>query len=131
MYNRALDMLRHAGGDADLELRLRNNLALCYFRGREWTACIAMCDAVLEKSPQCVKALYRRGLAMIESDWIVRGLSDVREARKLAPNDDFIRKELERIEGETRKVLLKRRDQFAEVYSCKPQSSIYSEPIPN
>lgn len=123
-------MLRLAGGDADLELRLRNNLALCYFRAREWAPCVAMCDAVLEKNPQCAKAFYRRGLATVELDWIVRGLADLRHARKLAPEDDVIRKELNRIEGESKRVLLKRRDQFAETYSCKPQSSIYSEPIP-
>lgn len=130
VYNRALDAVRSAGGDVDMETRLRNNLALCALRTAEWTAAIVQCDAVLEISPGNAKALYRRALAEVEMDMFVRGLNDLREAHRFCPEDKIIKKELDRVEEESKKTLQKRRQLFAETYNFMPQSSVFSKVIP-
>lgn len=129
-YNRALDAVRLAGGDPSLQIKLRNNLALCALRTAEWTAAIVQCDAVLEVDPRNGKALYRRALANVELDMFVRALQDLRTAHALCPHDPVVKKELDRVDMESKKTLQKRRQQFAETYNSMPQSPIFASVIP-
>lgn len=130
IYHRALDFLRRAGGDVEFEARVRNNLALCALRKREWSTAIVYCDAVLAIAPGNGKALYRRALALVELDMFVRALVDLREAHRLCPHDATVKKELDRVEVESRKTMETRRKQFAEVYNVMPQSSVFKDVIP-
>lgn len=130
MYNRALDAVRLAGGDAHMQVRLRNNLALCALRTSEWTAAVVQCDAVLEIDPRNGKALYRRALAEVEMDMFVRALSDMRKAAELCPEDAVVRATLKRLESECRKTLEKRKGLFAQTYNYMPTSKVFAQVIP-
>lgn len=130
VYNRALDAVRLAGGDVDAEIRLRNNLALCALRTAEWTAAIVQCDAVLAIDRRNGKALYRRALAEVEMDMFVRGLSDMRMAAQVCPDDAVVQNALKSLEAECRKTLEKRKGLFAETYNYMPKSKIFQQVIP-
>ena len=52
----------------ELKLTLYNNLAGCQVKRSNWEYVIDLCNSVLEKDPDNVKALYRRGWARLECE---------------------------------------------------------------
>lgn len=67
---------------------LRLNSALCYLKLQDYPNVIAMCDPVLNRDPNSVKALYRRGVAKRELGNVLEGAKDLKLATLLASETD-------------------------------------------
>lgn len=129
LYHKALHYNEIGENSNDFQVRVRLNLALCFLRMYEWTACIAQCDAVLALDKNSAKAYFRHAQASIELGFYVRAISDLEAAHKLCPNDLLIHKELIRVRSEAKKTTLKRRQEFAEIYNVMPESPIFSDAL--
>ena len=57
----------------------------------EWAAAAAVCSSVLEREPQNVKALFRRGSALAKNGDHAAGRADLLAASKLDPKSKEIR----------------------------------------
>ncbi|KAM4697085.1 FK506-binding protein-like [Rhinophrynus dorsalis] len=101
-YSRALRLLVCTPGEAEAErVTLLTNMAACDLKKGRLRKAEERCTRALEKEPQHIKALYRRGVARAGmSDWKgARG--DFEELLRLDPGNKEARKELGRVrEGE-------------------------------
>lgn len=66
-YSSGVDIVPSSEDELCTELRLRllNNQAVCALKTDRWSLCVKACDAVLRENPRHLKALYRKGSALM------------------------------------------------------------------
>jgi len=87
------------GGDAgkDLEekdkllIQLYNNIAGCHLSRKNWESAIEVCDSAVMRDPLNVKALYRRGIALMEIEEYERAQADFSLALDTNPSNDAVK----------------------------------------
>jgi histone-lysine N-methyltransferase SETD3 len=97
-----------AGGAASFERELRLslwlNLGASNLKLEQFESAVKSCDAALELDPKHVKALYRRGCALMGLDAWAEAKANFRTALELDPNNKGVRRELreamEQIKGQ-------------------------------
>ena len=67
------------------------NQSQCWLKLKAWEPAEQSCSAVLEIEPQSAKALYRRGLARIETHFYDEAKEDLKQACALEPKSKEIR----------------------------------------
>lgn len=72
------------------------NLALCLINIKKYAEAIETCSSLLRKFPSNAKALFRRGLARLETKTYEEALVDLRAAETLEPSDLNIKKSIAR-----------------------------------
>jgi len=77
---------------------LQLNCAQAKLRLQRWRSAGSLCDAVLKRDADNVKAHYRRGLARAELADLAGAADDLRRASVLSPTDAGARKELDRVD---------------------------------
>eukprot|EP00931_Biecheleriopsis_adriatica_P117115 TRINITY_DN92664_c0_g1_i1.p1 TRINITY_DN92664_c0_g1~~TRINITY_DN92664_c0_g1_i1.p1 ORF type:complete len:579 (+),score=192.71 TRINITY_DN92664_c0_g1_i1:152-1738(+) len=100
VYEKALENIKSYDGDdiSQLRLSLLLNSAMCHLKQKDYKKTVSTCDEALQINSKSVKALFRRGLARIESGLLAEGVGDVRLAAKLSPDDKTIADELAKVE---------------------------------
>ena len=76
---------------AALRLSCQLNEAQMCLKREEWAAAAAVCTSVLEREPENVKALFRRGTARAKSAEYAAARADLLAASKLDPKSKEIR----------------------------------------
>ena len=74
-----------------LRLSCQLNEAQMCLKREEWAAAAAVCTSVLEREPENVKALFRRGTARAKSAEYAAARADLLAASKLDPKSKEIR----------------------------------------
>ncbi|CAJ0951163.1 unnamed protein product [Ranitomeya imitator] len=94
-YTRALRLLVCTPGDAEEEkVALLSNLAACDLKKGRLREAEVRCTRVLDKDPDHLKALYRRGMARAGmSDWM-GARADLEKVMKLDPENKEARREI-------------------------------------
>ena len=99
----------------ELRLKLYNNMAECHLRRKNYEHVITLCSKVLLKSPNNVKALYRRGIAYGNLKDFEKAVNDLKIVIALEPRNlkaqehykdfsDKLRKSIEGYESIVRKM---------------------------
>ena len=79
----------------DLRLTCYSNLAACQFQFRNFAHVVSLASRVLERQPDNVKLLYRRGVARLETkDDLDGAKADLVEAHRLDPSNRAINEKL-------------------------------------
>eukprot|EP00937_MAST-01D_sp_MAST-1D-sp2_P006707 g6707.t1 len=81
-------------GDADLQVKLLLNVALCQQKLEKWGPAETAASAALAIAPDTPKALFRRGLARAHLGKLDSAKADLVSAAKLEPQSKEIRREL-------------------------------------
>ena len=92
-YNFEL-MDKHREQIDQIRTPLRLNAAACLLKLKKPKRVIDYCDKVLEQEKTNVKALYRRAKAHEMSGNLDAALKDLQDAKKVAPSDDEVSREL-------------------------------------
>ncbi|XP_073404874.1 FK506-binding protein-like [Dendrobates tinctorius] len=97
-YTRALRLLVCTPGDAEEEtIALLSNLAACDLKKGRLCEAEVRCTRVLDKDPNHLKALYRRGMARAGmSDWM-GARADLEKLLKLDPGNKEARREIVKV----------------------------------
>jgi histone-lysine N-methyltransferase SETD3 len=97
-YMQAIQFVDDVGaGEHELRLSLWLNLAASNLKLEQFDSAVKSCDAALELEPKNVKALYRRGCALMGLDEWTEAKSNFRTALELDPNNKGIRTELRKL----------------------------------
>merc|ERR1712154_192969 len=98
-YNKALDWIDVDFSDqalaekkTELEVSANNNLALIYIKLKDWSAAIEKSSKVLEKDPNNLKGLMRRGQARLKEGFLDLSKKDLKRAQALDKNNSYIKK---------------------------------------
>ncbi|CAL8111520.1 unnamed protein product [Orchesella dallaii] len=83
---------------------LQSNMASCHVKVGNWEDAIDLCNMVLEKDPNNVKVLYRRGWSFIEIQEYEKANDDLLKAKELDPGNQAVRNKLTLLD-EKKKVL--------------------------
>ena len=70
------------------------NLSACQLKLGCYDAVVKNCSKVLQADPDCVKALYRRGLARININELDLAGEDLRKVQQLSPSDQSIKEQM-------------------------------------
>lgn len=76
---------------SQLRLVLYNNMAMCQLRHSNYQHAISLCDKVLARDADNVKALYRRGAAYGKCGDLERSVNDLRRVTELDPTNQAAR----------------------------------------
>lgn len=93
------------------------NAAQCYINLLDYPSAIASAAKVLEKEPENVKALYRRGLARGKIGVLDLSKKDLMAAFKLDPDNKSVRIELKRLKEAEAAAKAKEKAQFGGLFS--------------
>ncbi len=88
------------------------NLAACYLRTEQLPKCIATCTAAIAVNENSAKAYFRRGQARLKLGDTDSAEKDIRKASQLAPSDVAIRKELQKVLAEQKRLKQKQAKAF-------------------
>ncbi|CAK9822249.1 Peptidyl-prolyl cis-trans isomerase FKBP62 [Anthophora retusa] len=77
----------------NLRLVLYNNMAGCQLRRKHYSQTISLCNKILSKESDNVKALYRRGVAYGNLKDIDKAVMDLKGAVNLEPHDQMIKEQ--------------------------------------
>ncbi|KAL6762238.1 hypothetical protein V8C86DRAFT_2523053 [Haematococcus lacustris] len=88
-YERAKSNVAGHSNTTSQELRTACtlNLSSCYLNLKDWAKCIAQCNEVLQGDPSSLKALYRRGQALLGSGQWAQATEDLAQAVRLSSHD--------------------------------------------
>lgn len=87
-----------------LKLKCLLNLAACQLQNYSYDHAVENCTHALEIDPNNVKALYRRGTALIQLQEYERAKCDLEQAKSLDPKNPSIDKQLEILKERTCKL---------------------------
>mmetsp|Transcript_101166 Transcript_101166/g.291299 ORF Transcript_101166/g.291299 Transcript_101166/m.291299 type:complete len:862 (+) Transcript_101166:57-2642(+) len=91
LYSGALELLEkgclHMEKADETWQGLKNNMALCDFRRKEWTRVIDTTTEILARNPKNTKALYRRGVALMGHDKLAEAQRDLRAVLNIEPGN--------------------------------------------
>ena len=71
------------------------NKAATHLKMKEYEFAVAACNTVLESNPDNVKALFRRGTALLELNKLEEAKADLEKAVSVSPTDTTVAKTLE------------------------------------
>ncbi|KAH8850046.1 Peptidyl-prolyl cis-trans isomerase FKBP8 [Schistosoma japonicum] len=80
----------------DAKLKLENNLAAAQLKVEAFDAAIMSCDTVLQSDPQNIKALFRKGKALLEMNEVDDAIPILQKVLTLAPGSQMASVELAR-----------------------------------
>lgn len=87
----------------DLSLTCYSNIAACQFQWNNFKLVIDLTSKVLEKQPDNVKLLYRRGVAYLERKEFEESKADLVEAHRLDPSNKAINEKLGQLRVQEKK----------------------------
>ncbi|XP_023759894.1 peptidyl-prolyl cis-trans isomerase FKBP42 [Lactuca sativa] len=118
-------MFQLYGKYQDMALAVKNpchlNIAACLIKLKRYEEAIAQCAIVLVEDQNNVKALFRRGKARSELGQTDAAREDFLKARKFAPEDKAILKELRVLDEDDKIVYQKQKELYKGLFGPRPQ----------
>ncbi|XP_020572049.1 peptidyl-prolyl cis-trans isomerase FKBP42 [Phalaenopsis equestris] len=118
-------MFQLFGKFRDMALAVKNpchlNMAACLIKLTRYEEAIAQCSIVLTEDENNVKALFRRGKARAELGQTDAAREDFEKAKKYAPQDKAIIKELKIIAEHEKAVYQKQKELYKGIFGPRPQ----------
>lgn len=118
-------MFQLFGKYRDMALAVKNpchlNMAACLIKLKRYEDAIMHCSIVLTEDENNVKALYRRGKARAELGQTEAAREDLLKARKFAPDDKAITKELRVIAEHEKAVYQKQKEMYKGILGPRPE----------
>ncbi|CAN1132620.1 Peptidyl-prolyl cis-trans isomerase FKBP42 [Linum perenne] len=117
-------MFQLFGKYREMALAVKNpchlNMAACLIKLKRYDEAIAQCSIVLSEEENNVKALYRRGKAKTELGQTDAAREDFQKARKYAPEDKAIVKELRQLAEDDKAVYQKQKEIYKGIFGPSP-----------
>ncbi|PSS24457.1 Peptidyl-prolyl cis-trans isomerase [Actinidia chinensis var. chinensis] len=118
-------MFQLFGKYRDMALAVKNpchlNMAACLIKLKRYEEAIAQCSIVLVEDETNVKALFRRGKARAELGQTDAAREDFLKARKFAPEDKAIAKELRLLAEDDKAIYQKQRELYKGLFGPRPE----------
>ncbi|GAB4832575.1 Peptidyl-prolyl cis-trans isomerase fkbp42 [Ancistrocladus abbreviatus] len=118
-------MFQLFGKFRDMALAVKNpchlNMAACLIKLKRYEDAIMHCSIVLAEDENNVKALYRRGKARSELGQTDAAQEDLLKARKYAPEDKAIAKELRLLAEHEKAVYQKQKEIYKGIFGPPPE----------
>lgn len=118
-------MFQLFGKYRDMALAVKNpchlNMAACFIKLEQYEDAIMQCSIVLAEDESNVKALYRRGKARAELGQTEAAREDLLKARKYAPEDKAITKELRFLADQEKAVYQKQKEMYKGMLGPRPE----------
>ncbi|XP_077224071.1 peptidyl-prolyl cis-trans isomerase FKBP42-like [Tasmannia lanceolata] len=118
-------MFQLFGKYRDMALSVKNpchlNMAACLIKLKRYEEAIGQCSIVLSEDENNVKALFRRGKARAELGQTDAAREDFQKAKKYAPEDKAIVKELRSLAEHDRAVYLKQKEIYKGIFGPRPE----------
>nr|GEV99139.1 peptidyl-prolyl cis-trans isomerase FKBP42 [Tanacetum cinerariifolium] len=118
-------MFQLFGKYQDMALAVKNpchlNIAACLIKLKRYEEAIAQCTIVLAEDQNNVKALFRRGKAKSELGQTDAAREDFLKARKFAPEDKAISKELRVLAEDDKIVYQKQKELYKGLFGPRPE----------
>lgn len=118
-------MFQLFGKFRDMALAVKNpchlNMAACLIKLKRYDEAIGHCSLVLTEEENNVKALFRRGKARAELGQTDAAREDFLKARKLAPEDKAIAKELRALAEDDKAVYQKQKELYKGLFGSRPE----------
>ncbi|CAH8486561.1 unnamed protein product [Schistosoma curassoni] len=83
----------------DAKLKLENNLAAAQLKVEAYDAAIMSCDVVLQSDPQNIKALFRKGKALLEMNEVDDAIPILQKVLTISPGSQMASVELARAQA--------------------------------
>ncbi|KAK8930797.1 Peptidyl-prolyl cis-trans isomerase FKBP42 [Platanthera zijinensis] len=120
-------MFQLFGKYRDMALGVKNpchlNLAACLIKLKRYEEAIGHCSIVLAEDEKNVKALFRRGKARSELGQTDAAREDFEKAKKTAPQDTAITRELRLIAEHEKAVYQKQKELYKGIFGPRPEPS--------
>ena len=100
-----------------LQKPLLLNLAACQLKLLQFDSVVRNCTSVLEKDTASVKALYRRGQALVSLNSLEDAKKDFLRVKEIEPNNKAVDKQLRELEVKVRAHNAKYREAFKGMFS--------------
>ncbi|XP_075487968.1 peptidyl-prolyl cis-trans isomerase FKBP42-like isoform X1 [Primulina tabacum] len=117
-------MFQLFGKYRDMAMAVKNpchlNMAACLIKLKRYDEAIAQCGIVLAEDENNVKALFRRGKARAELGQTHAAREDFMKARKFAPEDKAITKELRLLAEDDKAVYQKQKELYKGLFGARP-----------
>lgn len=118
-------MFQLYGKYQDMALAVKNpchlNIAACLIKLKRHNEAIGQCTIVLAEDPNNVKALFRRGKAKSELGQTDAAREDFLKARKHAPEDKAISRELRLLAEQDKVVYQKQKELYKGLFGPRPE----------
>ncbi|KAA8520230.1 hypothetical protein F0562_014486 [Nyssa sinensis] len=118
-------MFQLFGKYRDMALAVKNpchlNMAACLIKLQRYEEAIGQCSIVLAEDENNVKALFRRGKARAELGQTDAGREDFLKARKYAPEDKAIARELRLLAEHEKAVYQKQKELYKGLFGPRPE----------
>ncbi|KAK6928754.1 Tetratricopeptide repeat [Dillenia turbinata] len=118
-------MFQLFGKYRDMALAVKNpchlNMAACLIKLRRYEEAIGQCSIVLAEDENNAKALFRRGKARAELGQTEAAREDFLKARKFAPEDKAIGKELRLLAEQDKVVYQKQKELYKGIFGPRPE----------
>ncbi|XP_010916306.1 peptidyl-prolyl cis-trans isomerase FKBP42 isoform X2 [Elaeis guineensis] len=118
-------MFQLFGKYRDMALAVKNpchlNMAACLLRLKRYEEAVGQCSVVLSEDENNVKALFRRGKARAELGQTDAAREDFQKARKFAPEDKAIVKELRLLAEHDKAVFEKQKEIYKGIFGPRPE----------
>jgi len=105
-----------------------SNAAMCFFKLKEWSDVVQVCNRVL-KGPDSkhVKCLYRRGMAYMHTGSLKEAKADLMEAYGQDKTNKDVRKGLAQLKEEMAAAKKKEKDTFGNLFAKVGEGGLYKE----
>ncbi|KAK9735770.1 hypothetical protein RND81_04G226600 [Saponaria officinalis] len=117
-------MFQLFGKYRDMALAVKNpchlNMAACFIKLKQYDDAIMHCTTVLAEDENNVKALYRRGKARAELGQTDSAREDLLKARKYAPDDKAISRELRLLAEHDKAIYQKQKEMYKGILGPRP-----------
>ncbi|KAJ8476433.1 hypothetical protein OPV22_020160 [Ensete ventricosum] len=118
-------MFQLFGKYRDMALAVKNpchlNMAACLIKLKRYEEAIGQCTIVLSEDENNVKALFRRGKARAELGQTDAAREDFEKARKYAPQDKSIVRELHLLAAHDKAVYQKQKEIYKGIFGPRPE----------
>ncbi|XP_022998458.1 peptidyl-prolyl cis-trans isomerase FKBP42 [Cucurbita maxima] len=118
-------MFQLFGKYRDMALAVKNpchlNMAACLIKLKRYEEAIAQCSMVLTEDENNIKALFRRGKARTELGQTDAAREDLLKARKYAPEDKAITRELKFLAEHDKAVYQKQKEIYKGIFGPRPE----------
>ncbi|KAJ3696471.1 hypothetical protein LUZ61_000176 [Rhynchospora tenuis] len=118
-------MFQLFGKYRDMALAVKNpchlNMAQCLIKLKRYDEAIAQCTIVLSEDENNVKALFRRGKARAALGQTDSARNDLQKARKLAPEDKAVVRELKLLAEHEKEVYQKQKELYKGLFGPSPE----------
>ncbi|KAF5736449.1 FKBP-type peptidyl-prolyl cis-trans isomerase family protein [Tripterygium wilfordii] len=118
-------MFQLFGKYRDMALAVKNpchlNMAACMIKLKRYEEAIGQCSTVLAEDENNVKAMFRRGKAKAELGQTDAAREDFLKARKFAPEDKAIAKELRVLAEQDKALYQKQKEIYKGIFGPRPE----------